>query len=51
MVGADGSFTATIDTATLPASATPYTIAYGYAGDANFQSASDSTTTLTVNAA
>ena len=50
-VGADGSFAATIDTATLPASATPYPIAYGYAGDANFQSASDSTTTLMVNAA
>ena len=50
-VGADGSFAATIDTATLPASATPYPIAYGYAGDANFQSASDGTTTLTVNAA
>ena len=40
-----------MDTATLPASATPYPIAYGYAGDANFQSASDSTTTLTVNTA
>jgi large repetitive protein len=50
-VGADGSFTATIDTATLPATATPYTIAYGYAGDGNFQAASDSTTTLTVNKA
>ena len=48
MVGAGGSFTATIDTATLPASATPYAIAYGYAGDGNFQSASDSTTTVTV---
>ena len=51
VVGDDGSFTATIDTATLPASATPYTIAYGYAADANFQAASDSTTTLTVNRA
>ena len=51
IVGAGGSFTATIDTATVPASATPYVIAYDYAGDANFQSASDSTTTLTVNQA
>src|SRR5208337_3626336 len=51
IVGAGGSFTATIDTATVPASATPYVIAYDYAGDANFQSASDSTTTLTVNKA
>ena len=32
IVGAGGSFTATIDTATVPASDTPYPIAYGYAG-------------------
>ena len=50
-VGAGGAFTATIDTATLPALDTPYTIAYGYAGDTNFKTASDSTTTLTVNKA
>ena len=51
IVGAGGSFTATIDTATVPASATPYVIAYDYAGDANFETASDSTTTVTVNKA
>ncbi|MGA7499964.1 MAG: hypothetical protein WBX00_24805, partial [Isosphaeraceae bacterium] len=49
VVGADGSFTTTIDPASLPASATAYTIAYAYAGDANFLLASDNTTTLTVN--
>ena len=48
VVKAGGSFTATISTATLLASATPYVITYDYAGDPNFQSASDSTTTLTV---
>ena len=51
IVGAGGSFTATIATATVPASATPYVIAYDYAGDANFETASDSTTTVTVNKA
>ena len=30
-------------------SATPYTIAYGYAGDTNFETANHSTTTVTVN--
>jgi hypothetical protein len=46
-----GSFRATIDTNALGTSSTPYTIAYRYAGDANFQSASDASTTLTVNKA
>jgi hypothetical protein len=46
-----GSFSATIDTNALGASSTPYTIAYRYAGDASFQSASDASTTLTVNKA
>jgi hypothetical protein len=46
-----GSFSATIDTRTLGVLSTPYTITYTYAGDANFQSASDASTTLTVNRA
>jgi hypothetical protein len=46
-----GSFSATIDTNAQGASSTPYTITYSYTGDANFQSASDATTTLTVNKA
>jgi hypothetical protein len=44
-----GSFSATIDTNALGVLSTPYTITYSYAGDANFRSASDASTTLTVN--
>jgi hypothetical protein len=40
-----------IDTNALGASSTPYTITYSDAGDANFQSASDASTRLTVNKA
>jgi hypothetical protein len=50
-VQSDGSFSAAIDTNALSASSTPYTISYSYSGDVNFQSASDSSTTLTVNKA
>jgi len=50
-IGANGVFSATFPTSAIPASATPYTITYSYAGDTNFTSASDSSTTLTVNAA
>jgi Bacterial Ig-like domain (group 3)/YDG domain/Galactose oxidase, central domain/Kelch motif len=46
-----GNFTATVNTSAIPVSAVPYTITYNYAGDANFKSASDSSTTLTVNKA
>jgi hypothetical protein len=46
-----GSFSATIDTSALGVLSTPYTITYTYAGDANFQSAGDASTTLTVNRA
>ncbi len=49
-IGANGMFSASFPTATIPASATPYTITYSYAGDTSFSSASDSSTTLTVNA-
>jgi len=38
-------------TATIPASATPYSINYSYAGDTNFTSATDSSTALNVNKA
>jgi hypothetical protein len=49
-VASDGTFTTTIDTHAIGAATTPYPITYSYAGDSNFQSASDSTTTtLTVN--
>jgi hypothetical protein len=49
-VGSSGSFSTNFLTSSIPASTTPYTIAYTYGGDTNFASASDSTTTLTVNA-
>ena len=47
-VKADGSFTATIDKASLPLLPRSYVIVYAYAGDANFHSATDSSTKLTV---
>ena len=47
-VKADGSFTATIDKASLPLLPGTYVIVYAYAGDANFHSAINSSTKLTV---
>ncbi len=47
-IGANGAFSLVFPTATIPASATPYVITYSYAGDANLDPTSDSTTTLTV---
>ena len=45
-----GAFTVNYDThAAIPASTTPYTITYSYAGDSKFNSGSDTTTTITVN--
>ncbi|HWE97612.1 MAG TPA: CARDB domain-containing protein [Tepidisphaeraceae bacterium] len=50
IVNAQGNFAASFKTASLPASATPYAVAYAYAGDANLASATEgATTTLTVN--
>ncbi len=46
---ANGNFQATFPTATIPGSSTPYPITYSFAGDINFASATDSSTTLTVN--
>ena len=48
-IGTGGGFTLTFATNTIPASTTPYTITYNFAGDATFTSATDSSTTLTVN--
>ena len=50
-VQGDATFTATIDTHAIGAATTPYAITYSYTGDTNFKSASDSSTTLTVNKA
>jgi len=45
-----GDFSVTVNTSSLPASTTPYPVTYTYGGDANFNSATDNTTTtLTVN--
>ena len=49
--GGNGSFSINYSTIGLHASATPFVIAYGFAGDSNFNFASDSSTTLTINAA
>jgi len=49
-IGANGAFSITFPTATIPPSGTPYTITYGYAGDTNLTTATDTSTTLTVNA-
>jgi hypothetical protein len=46
---ASGNFTATFNTAALGVAGSPYTITYQYGGDANFTSASDRSTTLTVS--
>jgi hypothetical protein len=44
-----GAFSASFDTHAIPASATSYTITYSYAANANYNAASDSSTSLTVN--
>jgi len=48
--GGNGGFSITYTTGSIPASATAYTITYSYAGDANFNAATNNTnTTLTVS--
>ncbi|MBS0267332.1 MAG: VCBS repeat-containing protein, partial [Planctomycetes bacterium] len=47
-LNSSGNFSLNYDSHTLPASTTPYTITYAYAGDSNFTSASDTSKTLTV---
>jgi YVTN family beta-propeller protein len=48
-IAANGAFSTPFNTSAIPASATPYTITYAYAGDANLSTATDSSTKLTVN--
>jgi hypothetical protein len=50
-VGSGGSFSATLTTSSLPASATPYAITYSYhdTADRDFADAQDASTSLTVN--
>lgn len=45
----NGDFSFIYNPSTIPASGTPYTIAYSYAGDASLSTASDTSTALTVN--
>lgn len=47
-VASDGTFSAALNTQALNASTTPYTISYGFSGTANFATASDKSTTLTI---
>ena len=52
MIGAMGAFSVTVTgTAALGVSGSPYTIAYSYGGDSNFNTAGDMSTKLTVNQA
>ena len=50
-IGEGGAFTASVDTHALPVAPSPYVVAYSYAGDANFGSASDGSTSLTITPA
>jgi len=49
-IGSNGVFSLQFPTAGIPVSATPYPITYSYAGDSLLSLATDSSTTLTVNA-
>jgi RHS repeat-associated protein len=49
-IKSDGSFSAVITTSGLAASTGAYTIVYSYAGDSNFNSVSNTSTSLTVTA-
>ena len=52
VIGNNGTFSATLNTSSLPASATPYSVKYAYAGDATYGAATDqSTTSVTVTKA
>jgi hypothetical protein len=48
-IGSSGSFSFSVSTGALPASATPYTISYTYSGDTNFKNASDNSTSLAIH--
>jgi len=49
-IDSSGSFSATFNTSTLPASVTPYQVTYAYGGDANFNAVTDDiSTALIVN--
>ena len=47
-IGGNGAFSLQFPTASIPASTTPYTITYSFAGDSTFSPASDTSTSLAV---
>jgi DNA-binding beta-propeller fold protein YncE len=50
-ITSSGSFSVSVPTATLSVSGSPYTVTYQFAGDGNFGSATDASTSLTVTKA
>jgi hypothetical protein len=48
-IGSSGTFSTNFLTSGIPVAGSPYSITYSYAGDSNFTSATDTSTTLTVN--
>ncbi|MGD0404538.1 MAG: YncE family protein [Candidatus Acidiferrales bacterium] len=50
-IGTNGVFSTAFNTASIPSSATPYTITYNYPGDSNLGYATNTSTTLTVTGA
>ncbi len=48
--GSNGAFSTPFDASSIPSSPVPYPITYSYAGDPTLEPATDSSTTLTVNA-
>ena len=51
IAGTSGGFSYSFPTATIPASATPYTVTYKFLGDSSFASVTNTSTTLTVTKA
>ncbi len=49
IVGANGAFSAPVNTAALTVASSPYVVTYSYGGDSNLLPTSDSSTSLTVN--
>ena len=50
-IGANGAFSTTFPTGTIPVMGSPYTITYSYPGDNNFNNATNTSTKLTVTKA
>jgi CSLREA domain-containing protein len=50
-IQSDGTFSSNFNTSTLSGSGSPYTIVYGYLGDATYEGTTDKSKTVTVNKA